>query len=286
MGHSVIIWRITSTFTGTAPGTGGPYLLAAGNYIHSILEDSTNTLTAKYSSTSADNTGFEITGGPSLFSDPTGTVVQETLAPLYQYCEGTTLHQVGASNGWPYATLSNNENNSACTINNVCDLEISSTYVVTPASGPSAADGSIVGSASSSNGLIKFSRDANFPYGSANPSGTMPLLNTWTNFNDSGDPLTWTAGDQPYCTLTAPSLNADTVSDKLRSPFSTAWITGQKYTFNYSFRIVSSSSRWRIIKMAAYDEFMNILAEKNVSGYASPTGTEGGNLQGQWELLA
>lgn len=286
MGHSVVIWRITSTFTGTANGPGGPHLLAAGNYIHAILDDATNTLTSKYSSSSTDNTGFDITDGPSLFSDPTGAVVQDTLPPLYQYCEGTTLHQVGTSNGWPYATLSSNTNNSACTISNVCDLEISSVYTVTPASGPSAADGSIVGSASSSNGLIKFSRDENFVYGSSNPSGVMPDISLWTNYSDSSDPLVWTQDSQPYCTLTAPSSNSETTSDKLRSPYSTAWVTGQKYTFNYSFRAVSTTSRYRIIVIAAYDEFMNKLAEKNVAGYGSPSGTEGGTLQGQWELFA
>lgn len=286
MAHSVIIWRITSTFTGTAPGSGGPYTLAAGSYIHAILEDSTNTLTAKYSSTNADNTGFEITGGPSLFSDPTGAVVLETVAPFYQYCEGTTLHQVGTSNGWPYATLSNNLNNSECTLGNVCDLEISSVYTVTPVSAPGSSDGAIQGSASSSNGLIKFSMDPNFPYGSVASGGTLDPIEDWTIFNDSSDPIAWTTGiAQPYTTLTPPTSMPST-SDILISPYSTSWVTGIEYTFNYSFRAVSQFSNYRFIYLRAYDDFMNVLVEKAVAGWGSPSGTEGGTFQGQWQLTA
>jgi hypothetical protein len=287
MAHSVIIWRITSTFTDTAPGPGGPYTLAAGSYIHAVLDDATNTLTAKYSSTSADNTGFEITGGPYLFNtDPTGSVVLETIAPFYQYCEGTTLHQVGTSNGWPYATLSNNENNSECKVNNVCDLEISSVHTVTPVSAPGNSDGSIVGSATSSNGLIKYSMDPNFPYGSAVSGATLAPLADWTVDNTSFEPIAWTTGSEPYTTLTPPTIQNPSFSDIFRSPFTTAWIIGQKYTFSYNFRATSQNSNYRYIYLRAYDLFMNVLAEKVVAGYGSPGGTEGGTFQGQWTLFA
>lgn len=283
MAHSVIIWRISSTFTGTAPGSGGPYTFAAGNYVHAVLDDTTNTLTAKYSSTSSDNTGFEITGGPSLFSDPTGAAELITVAPFYQYCEGTTLHQVGTSNGWPYATLSNNVNNSECTLGNVCDLEISSDYTVTPTSDTDTSDGAIVGSATSSNGLIKFSMDPNFPYGSSAPGGTLPDISTWTNYSSSSDPITWTAGATPVCTVTPPTDPGVVKSDILQSTYSTSWITGQKYTFQYSFTVVSALSNWRIIYLVAYDSLMNELVSKPVALYGSPSGN---SISGQWEMTA
>lgn len=286
MAQSVIIWRILTTFTETAPGSGGPYTFMSGSYVHSILDIDTNTLTAKYSSTSADNTGFEITGGPSLFSDPTGSVELVTAAPFFQYCEGTTLHRVGTSNGYPYATLSNNENNIECTLGNVCDLEISSVYTITEPTAPGSSDGAIVGSATSSNGLIKYSMDPNFPYGSSTSGGTMLPLSSWEVYNSSSEPIVWTIGAQPVSTLTPSTLLVPALSDIYRMPYSTSWVAGQQYTFNYKFNNVSENSDYRFIYMRAYDELMNPLSEKIVAGWGSPAGVSTGTFQGQWQLTA
>ncbi len=186
----VLVYKIITSYTGTYPGDGGgsPYNLTADNFLHVKLDDVANTLSLEYSSASTPGAGTIYTtslydGPPNLYFGYGGFAELLTTFPYYQYCEGTTLHKVGTSNGFPYGTLSFNFNNSECILAPVCDLEISSSYTVTPATGPSNADGAITISATSSNGVIKYSLNPSFVYatdGQTSPtfSGLLPQFYT------------------------------------------------------------------------------------------------------------
>ena len=173
----VLVWKIVTSYTGTWAGSpSGPYTLTADNYIHVQINDATNTLSVQYTSAEAEGAGTiyatSLTDGPNLFFGYDGAVQLVTIAPYYQYCEGTTLHQVGTSNGFPYGTLSTNPNNSECQIAPTCDLEISNSYTITEASSPSVSDGAITISATSSNGTIKYSLDPAFDYATQGQTST------------------------------------------------------------------------------------------------------------------
>jgi hypothetical protein len=102
--------------------------------------------------------------GPPLFSGMNGMATQLTPLPLYQWCDGTTLKKINVLNTFPYASIAEFPNNVACQIGPVCDVEIINEYAMTPATGPSNADGSFTVSATSSNGTIRYSLDADFDY--------------------------------------------------------------------------------------------------------------------------
>jgi hypothetical protein len=182
MTHYVLVYRITATYTGTWDG----FTLAVDNFLHVILDDSDGSLSVEYTSSQTPGAGTiygTITFGPSLYFGDGGSSVLLTDSPYYQYCEGTTLHKIGTNNLFPYATLSNNFNNSECQLAPVCDLEISSLYTIMPATGPSNSDGAITISATSSNGTIKYSLDPDFNYtteGQTSPtfSGLYPQFYT------------------------------------------------------------------------------------------------------------
>lgn len=190
MTHYVLAYKIITTYSGSYPGSGGgsPYTLTADNFLHVKLDDVTHTLSLEYSSASTPGAGTIYTtslfdGPPNLYFGYGGFAELLSPSPHYQYCEGTTLHKVGTSNGFPYGTLSTNLNNSECILAPVCDLDISSLYTVTPATGPSNADGAITISATSSNGTIKYSLNPSFVYatdGQTSPtfSGLLPQFYT------------------------------------------------------------------------------------------------------------
>ncbi len=190
MTHYVLVYKIITSYSGTYPGDGGgsPYNLTADNFLHVKLDDVANTLSLEYSSASTPGAGTIYTaslydGPPNLYFGYGGFAELLTSSPYYQYCEGTTLHMVGTSNGFPYGTLSTNLNNSECILAPVCDLDISSLYSVTPATGPSNADGSITISATSSNGVIKYSLNPSFVYatdGQTSPTFTGLLPDFYT----------------------------------------------------------------------------------------------------------
>lgn len=190
MTHYVLVYKILTSYSGSYPGDGGgsPYTLTADNFLHVKLDDVANTLSLEYSSSSTPGAGTIYSaslydGPPNLYFGYGGFAQLLTAEPYFQYCEGTTLHKVGTSNGFPYGTLSWNFNNSECILAPVCDLEISSLYTVTPATGPSNADGEITISATSSNGVIKYSLNPSFVYatdGQTSPtfSGLLPQFYT------------------------------------------------------------------------------------------------------------
>jgi hypothetical protein len=163
----VLVWKITTSYTGTWNTNLGPVTLAFDNYLHVRLNDVAQTLSVDYTSAEAEGGGSymgTLTEGPNLFFGFGGAAELRTVQPYYQFCDGTTLMKVGSGSLYPYGTLSANAGAAECVIAPVCDLDISPFYTTTDATGPVNPDGELVVSATSSNGTIKFSFDPNFDY--------------------------------------------------------------------------------------------------------------------------
>lgn len=179
MTFDVLVYKIITNYSGTWTSDMGTHTLSADNYLHVLLDDVTDTFIVKYQASPFE--GINILGtlvdGPHLFFGFDGAVTLQTSAPYYQWCDGTTLTKVNVLNNFPYAFLSYFPGALECVIAPTCDLEISSLYSTTPASGPSTADGSLTISATSSNGVIKYSLDPAFDYTTAGQlSGTFSAL--------------------------------------------------------------------------------------------------------------
>jgi hypothetical protein len=265
----VLIWDITANYSGSWDvDGGGSATINSGQTIVVKLDDTTHSLSAWQNGTN------KLLNGPNLFFGFGGSATLRTIAPFYQYCQETTLRQVGTNNSFPYGTLGSNANNSECQVAPTCDLEISNDYTITPATGPATADGSIVGSATSSNGVVKFSFDPNFEYG--DPFTLYPLepLTDWVSFNTSSEPMVWTTGAAPTLTVTPPTTLTPAQSDWFGPPYIAGrFVEGVMYNYAFQFTVYASSSLYHLIRVVVGDVFFNVLKEKVVAGYATPTGT-------------
>lgn len=158
----VLVYRITTNYSGTWPSNTGLHTISADNFLHVRLDDSDYSLSVMYSSASTQGAGTEygiLSDGPNLFFGFDGAAQLLTSLPYYQWCDSTTLKQINVLSNFPYSYISSNPNASECIIAPTCDLEISSIYTLTDASGPSTPDGTFTGSATSSNGTIKYAID-------------------------------------------------------------------------------------------------------------------------------
>jgi hypothetical protein len=281
----VLTWNIGTTYDGSwAADPGGTTIITAGSTIIVKLDDTTGQLTAWKNGT------IQLLAGPNLFFGYNGSASLSTVAPFYQYCQGTVLRQVGTSSNWPYGTLGSNSNNSECQIAPTCDLEISSFYTITPATGPSAADGSIVGSGTTSNGIPKYSFDPNFDYGEPYERFPLPALEDWVVVNTSSEPMVWTDGiPNPILTLTGTTIQPTPVSDWLSViiPFE----TGELYKYKMQFTLFSDqaggwpSGRYVTVTMQILTAFDIVLESKTYAGYASPSGTVVGVSATPWQFI-
>lgn len=281
---TAIRMQVTATYTVQATGPGGTYTIEAGNYLHVVLDDFTNSLTARYSSSTDHLSGDQILTGPNLYTDPTGKYIELTPRPFYQYCEYTTLHMVFWWDKVPYGYVSHSENVAPCTNGGVCDLAIATDPIITPVTAPGATDGAIRGTATTSNGPAKFSFDKDFKYGVARPGGLLTPLNEWVSVNRNSEPAVWTTGiDSPYLTVTPPTGPAPS-SDFLVTIYK-FWPPTQKYIFEFSFTCISPNAMYRIISISAldfrYEPIYGFGNEKNVGIYGS---AEGNTITGTWEL--
>src|SRR5690606_25960850 len=165
---TVIVWEITDSYDAPYESQG----FAEGNYIHCILDDVALTLSVQLRSSPEIGGGTLIASpsdGPQLFFVDGGSATNNfpgtpTPQPFWSRCVGTTLQRISPNNITPYASIASTPNASQCQITPVCDLTISDIYSVTPASGPTTADGSLTISATSSNGTIKYSLQEDFSY--------------------------------------------------------------------------------------------------------------------------
>lgn len=171
----VLVYRITTNYSGSWNSDTGLHTISADNFLHVRLDDSDDSLSVMYSSASAQGAGTEygiLTEGPNLFFGFGGAAQLITAQPYHQWCDSTTLKKINVLSNFPYSFISSNPNASECILAPTCDLEISSIYTITDATGPSTPDGSIVISAASSNGTIKYSLDADFDYATEGQTST------------------------------------------------------------------------------------------------------------------
>ena len=279
---SVLTYKIVTSYTGSWDGN----TLMADNYIHVVLDDVTNLLTVEYTSSAEYGVGVidTLTTGPHLYYGYDGAVQLLTSPPYHQYCVGLDLYQIGTNNIFPYATLAVSTNNSECQLLPVCDLEISSVYSITPTSTASSLDGAIVGSATSSNGTIKFAiDDPDFEYGSNYTLEPLDALNLWVSINLSSEPMVWTTGvANPYMTLTAPGLLVPALSDWI-GPAAPALTAGVTYKYNFQFTVESDVTDFLYIHIVVANVFYTVRTEKILYGYAVPGGLV---LAGTFEFVA
>lgn len=274
----VLRYNITTTYDGSWDVVGGgTTVITAGSTLDIKLDDTTHTLSAW------KNGSIELANGPNLYFGYNGAATLATVAPFYQYCEGTTLHQVGTNNSWPYGTLSSNLNNSECQLAPTCDLEISSDYVITPASAPGEVDGNFTGTATSSNGLIKYSLDPTFEYGDPFPLEPLDPLEDWTVENTSVEPMVWATGVHPICTVTHPTIQVPALSDMLVT--SPAFVVGTTYRYAFQFTVNAPLNQYVWVRVFVADTFHNIIASQILakSNFATETSVV---LTGNFQFVA
>lgn len=271
---TVLVWRIDTGYDSTWNTNLGPVSITAGNHIHVIVDDVTFAVTADYRSSSTPGGGSylgTLTEGPNLFFGYNGAATLLTSSPYWQTCDGTTLRKVGTSNNFPYGTLSNNPGAAECAVAPVCDLDISPFYTVTDATGPTNADGRIQGSATSSNGTIKYSFNPDFEYGTPYELFPLPALDTWGSYNTSSEPGVWTGGiPTPTLAITAPTTLVPAVFDWFGPVVS--FTVGQTYRYSFTITAFSDDPVWLWVRVVTGDVFFNIVEEKLMAGWASPTG--------------
>lgn len=173
---TVLIYRIITSYSGYSSN----YL--ADRYIHIQFDETTKAITTelKASSDPDDSVLVTPTDGPNIFSSD-GSVTRaypvNLQIPVYKQCDGVDLDYVSATNNFPYCTYTTITGSPECAVSPVCDLEMSSSYTMTPASGPDVADGSLSVSATSSNGTPKYSLESSFDYSAeTNVTGSFPSI--------------------------------------------------------------------------------------------------------------
>jgi hypothetical protein len=160
---TVLIYRIDTSYSGFS----GDY--SSGRYIHVQFDETTKALSVELKGSSSTSAPVLVTpsSGPDLFSaDGAVTRIYPTVSqtPIYKQCDGLDLDYISIQNTFPYSSYTSITDSPECVVSPVCDLEISSSYTVTPASDFDASDGAIQVSATSSNGTPKFSLDEDFDY--------------------------------------------------------------------------------------------------------------------------
>lgn len=276
----VLQWNIGTTYDGNWDVVGGgTTIITAGSTIIVKLDDDTWTLSAW------KNGSIELANGPNLFFGYNGSATLATVAPFYQDCGGTTLYSVGTTNSYPYGTLNASQNNSECQLAPTCDLEISSEYTITPASSPGANDGAFVGSATSSNGLIKYSLDPNFQYGDPFPLEPLAPLSDWVIHDTSVEPIVWTTGANPVCTVTIPTIQSPALGDWLTPPGVMGFVVGTTYRYDFQFTVVAPTNQYLDIRVGVLDTFHNVINSRLFfkSNFATTTTVV---ITGTWQFVA
>jgi hypothetical protein len=135
----------------------------AGNFIDVYWDDVDEDLEVQQFDNAADTTGTVITSGPDLGADRIDhTRVTSTPIP-YSFCDGVDLQTFVFKSTFPYVTQVSTASHFSC-IDAVCDLAFSDAYNTITATDFTTSDGGIEVTATSSNGVIKYSLDPNFNY--------------------------------------------------------------------------------------------------------------------------
>jgi hypothetical protein len=161
--------------------------LASGHHVEVYWDDVNEEIVVYDYDSSADTTPTVRTSGPDLGARLTDFQVMEAYyndprreheeqIRGYTFCDGADLQYFTFQSLFPYITKVSSPGHFSCALN-VCDLQISDDYEVQGASDFVTPDGSISVTATSSNGAIKFSLDAEFDFQTeGQSSGDFPGL--------------------------------------------------------------------------------------------------------------
>lgn len=162
----------------TLRGSGGD-TIPAGHYLETYWDDIADNYKVYEYDSASDTSGTVRTLGPDLGSEPTrsgsrgGDFIVKSGAThgsrlegrrsLYTFCDGQDLQTFIVQSTFPYVLKKSTVGHFSCKYA-ICDLIINSDYTVTMASDTTTNDGTITVSATSSNGVIKYSLDPLFDY--------------------------------------------------------------------------------------------------------------------------
>lgn len=150
--------RIQTIYVVSSPSPPGqPY--AAGQYIR-VIGDGAAIRAELWTAQDGGTLIGTPSGGPAIGSS--GYNLSPGQFYMRSGCNGTTYHYYSPKNQWPYATYNTVADHPSCAVT-VCDLEITGVTTVNEST-TGASDGQIWGSASTSNGGIKWSLTPGFAY--------------------------------------------------------------------------------------------------------------------------
>lgn len=151
-------------------GLGGGGLYLTGQYIR-VIGDGAAIRAELWTASSGGSFISTPSGGPNLSGD--GIVVSSGSFLDPQRCVDSDLEYYTPVNEWPYATYNLSVDHPTCAVV-VCDLEITG-YTAINETAVGASNGQLQLTATSSNGTIEFSLDADFAYGTGQPSPIIGL---------------------------------------------------------------------------------------------------------------
>lgn len=171
----VLLYYINPGFAETWYKPSGPVDFVPNTYLHVFLDDVTDVLELWYGTSSdPDDPGLVlIISGPDLYFNESlgqylagygGRALIQTQQPYYQRCDLTTLVKFQPSGSFPYGKLVYIAGAAECQYAPTCDLDISSIYTTVRPSTQVASDGQIHVTATTSNGVPKFSLNEDFDY--------------------------------------------------------------------------------------------------------------------------
>lgn len=248
MDVTVLIYAIIDDYAGTYDGL----TYDAGDQVHVIFDTGTLAITVDLYDSFGNLKGSP-TSGPNLSAFRSYALITEE--PFYRYCDGTTLKYINdVDDAWPYGELLSATHHYTCVVEvPVCDLEISSTVVVVPASSPVTNDGSLTVTATSSAGGSGIIENGHF-IGELAPSTSEGAGNAWT----------WSGAFSGCAFNTLPSSLSPTA--RLRIPYET--IAGVTYIFELSTRSndggggAGNYTDWKLYLTDGVD-FSNVETEPN-----------------------
>lgn len=147
--------------------------LTTDNYVNVYWDDLTNQVQVQKFDDAADTSGTVITSGPDIGARNVNHAIVDGLENQsddftflkYKFCSGTTLVNFFAQSLYPYVSRASGPNNIQCVSGGaVCDLAFSDTYSSQLASDTVTPDGTASVTATSSNGIVKYSLNPNFDY--------------------------------------------------------------------------------------------------------------------------
>lgn len=138
--------------------------IISGHYIEVHWDDDLESIVVYDYDSASDPTPTTLTTGPDLGAINIDHDAVTQINPIpYSFCDGLDLQSFVNKSTFPYVTKVSSTNHFSCTAS-VCDLQISDEITIQPGADFVTPNGSIQGSATSSNTPIKYSLDPDFDY--------------------------------------------------------------------------------------------------------------------------